>query len=301
MGHFNPSNTMDGILIRVTNGRDSHRGIRISPYEPDLTLGTAIECPRCRETVMLVEYVSSYGKAIRYWCECSCLGVAAGRSAVLSTAAGAYQAQARTGHAHVNRALAAFTLDGFDPTRLDGGEKLVRAARRWLDLIGPLPVAPSYHDDPRCCLYFHSARKGCGKTHLACGLLNAASANDRHTAFADEIAYIEGYWGASLEQKAQLSAEPGEKAWLTILDDLGQRESTGPGLRDAWYDVINPRWLKRGWTVITSNWTPDELLSRGTINEATYSRIVQMTRGQLVTFHGSDQRLPQHNQKASEL
>lgn len=122
--------------------------------------------------------------------------------------------------------------------------------------------------------------------------MNEARQAGRLVAFADETAYIERYWAAPMEEKAKLSALPGERAWLTVLDDLGQRESTGPGLRDAWYDVVNPRWLKRGWTVITSNWTPDELLARGTINEATYSRIVQMTRGQLVTFTGNDQRLP---------
>jgi hypothetical protein len=60
------------------------------------------------------------------------------------------------------------------------------------------------------------------------------------------LAYIERYWATPLEERARLSVRPSEWAWLTVLDDLGQRESTGPGLRDAWYDIINPRWLKRG-------------------------------------------------------
>lgn len=299
---------MDGILVKVLNGRDGLRRISISPYSPDLSPGDEIACPVCNETVRVAEMTvkpprqvkrttgellgGALVRTVRYWTECQCLGAAAQRSTDLTARSTGYQAQQRNGTPPARRDLAAFTLDSFDPTRLEGGEKLVKAALRWLELIAPLPVAPSYRKDPRACLYFYSPGKGRGKTHLAAALMNAAIEQDRHTAFADEISYIESYWAATFETKALLSAEPGERAWLTVLDDLGQRESTSAGLRDAWYDVVNPRWLKRGWTIITSNWTPDELLKQGTINEATYSRIVQMTRGQLVTFNGTDQRLP---------
>lgn len=257
-------------------------------------MGDSIACPRCGEIVTATEYTSSYGKTVRYWSGCSCLGEAADRSAAFSAAASRYQADQRSENAGDTRSLLGFTFETFDPLRLAGGEKLVTAARRWLEQIQPLSVAPSYTDDdaPRPCLYFHSAGKGRGKTHLAGALVNVARQAGRLVAFADEIAYIERYWAATLEEKAKLSALPGERAWLTVLDDLGQRESTGAGLRDAWYDVVNQRWLKRGWTIVTSNWTPDELLTRGSINEATYSRIVQMTRGRLITFTGNDQRLP---------
>lgn len=276
----------------MLNGRDSLRRITISPFSAEL--GDSIACPRCGELVTVTEYTSSYGKTARYWSGCSCLGCAAEKSAALTAASVGYHADARTEIVSDTRSLIGFTLETFDPDRLVGGVKLVAAARRWLESITPLSIAAPWHDEtgPRPCLYFHSAGKGRGKTHLAGALVNEARQGGRLVAFADEIAYIERYWGAGLEEKAKLSALPGERAWLTVLDDLGQRESTGPGLRDAWYDVVNQRWLKRGWTVITSNWTPDELQARGTINEATYSRIVQMTRGQLVTFNGTDQRLP---------
>lgn len=292
MGQFSVNRTMDGILIRVLNGRDSLRQIRISPFSADV--GDSIACPRCGELVTVTEYTSSYGKTARYWSGCSCLGCAAERSAAFTAAAAGYQVDARTEIVSDTHSLIGFTFETFDPDRLMGGVKLVAAARRWLDQIRALSVAPSYQDEdtPRPCLYFHSAGKGRGKTHLASALVNEARAAGRLVAFADEIAYIERYWAAPMEEKAKLSALPGERAWLTVLDDLGQRESTGAGLRDAWYDIVNQRWLKRGWTIITSNWTPDELLARGTFNEATYSRIVQMTRGQLVTFNGNDQRLP---------
>lgn len=289
MGHFNATPTLDGILVRVLNGRDAYRKITISPIACDV--GDSIACPRCGEIVTVTEYTSSFGKTVRYWSGCMCLGDAAATSERLTAASVGYQAAAHGDIGGDMRSLIDFTFTTFDCSRLDGGAKLVAAARRWLELISPLSVAESYHADPRPCLYFYSAGKGRGKTHLAGALLNEARKAGRLVAFADEISYIERYWAAPHEAKEQLSALPGERAWLTVLDDLGQRESTGAGLRDAWYDILNPRWLKRGWTVITSNWTPDELVQRGTINEATYSRMVQMTRGQLVHFDGRDQRL----------
>lgn len=294
MGRFNRLTGMDAsnILRRLLNGRDGRRSIRTSPYSVEL--GTLMCCPRCQAVLEVAEYTNSAGQTLRYWTECVCLFGGAERSAALTAASAAQQVAARVELVEDTTDLSAFTFETFDPHRLTGGPGLVAAAGRWLGLIQPLAVAAPYPDEdaPRPCLYFYSAGKGRGKTHLAGALVNEARHAGRLVAFADEIAYIERYWAASLEEKARLSGLPGERAWLTVLDDLGQRESTGPGLRDAWYDIINPRWLKRGWTVITSNWTPDELLTRGTINEATYSRIVQMTRGQLVTFNGNDQRLP---------
>jgi len=94
----------------------------------------------------------------------------------------------------------------------------------------------------------------------------------------------------SADESRHMGREP-QRHWLTVIDDLGQKERASDTLRDAWYNVINPRWLKRGWLICTSNWTPDELVERGTINAATYSRLVQMTHGKFLTFDGADQRL----------
>lgn len=293
MGHSNDLTTAgSNILHRLLNGRDGRRRIRTSPYSVEL--GATMLCPCCHGVLEVAEYTNSANQTLRYWTECCCLLGGDEKAAALSAASAAAQVAQRVEIVEDSTDLSAFTFETFDANRLTDGVKLVAAAGRWLSLIQPHSVAPSFHDEqtPRPCLYFYSAGKGRGKTHLAGAIVNEARNAGRLVAFADEIAYIERYWAAPLDEKAKLSALPGERAWLTILDDLGQRESTGAGLRDAWYDVVNPRWLKRGWTVITSNWTPDELLARGTINEATYSRIVQMTRGQIVTFNGTDQRLP---------
>lgn len=248
-------------------------------------------CDRCKAAVEWKEYTNSVGKSVRYWSDCQCVHGAVERSIALSAASTALQADQRTEVIADVVNLSAFTFATFRPDKLTNGDRLIGLVCGWLSAIEALPYATSYHEKPRSCLYFYSSGKGRGKTHLAASVLNEARQMGKLAAFADEINYIETYWAAPLEERAKLSALPADKAWLTVFDDMGAKESTSAGLRDAWYDLINPRWLKRGWTVITSNHTPDDLLARGTINEATYSRIVQMTCGQLIEFSGSDQRL----------
>lgn len=232
-------------------------------------------------------------RTIRYWSDCPCINSAIERYEARSAAASALQADYRDPDARVSSGVEHLRLDAFDPSRLVGGEKLLQAAHRWLEGIADLPIASGYHEKPYCCLYFYSPGKGRGKTHLAAGLLNAAAARGKKVAFADEVGYIERYWATPFEQRLAVSGLPGSAAWLTVLDDLGARENPSAGVRDAWYAVLNPRWLKRGWTIITSNHTPEELLGRGTIGDSTYSRLIQMTHGKVITFNGRDQRLPE--------
>lgn len=259
-----------------------------------LPLGTIQECLTCGSPLELCEYTAvwpSGPKTLRYWSDCRCIGRAIDRDRELVLRSELLQTGQRTEVIADPVPIGQFTFETFDPTRLANGAQLIAIVCGWLEAIAGLPVAPSYNDKPRCCLYFYSPGKGRGKTHLAGAIVNQVRADGRRAVLVDEISYIESYWAADFEAKAKLSALPGERAWLTVIDDFGQRESIGPGLRDAWYDIVNPRWLKRGWLIVTSNWTPDELVERGTINAATYSRLVQMTHGKLMTFDGADQRL----------
>lgn len=189
------------------------------------------------------------------------------------------------------RAYQHFALEGFDAARLSGGDRLLSIVQGWLDAISPLSVAPGYDGKPRCCLYFYSPGKGRGKTHLAAALAMQAKAAGKLISIVDEISYVEAYWAASLEGRATIASLPASRAWLTVFDDMGSRENTPAGLRDCWYDLVGPRWLKRGWTIVTSNWTLEELVERGTIDDRVYSRLYQMTGGKIVTFDGADQRL----------
>lgn len=273
----------------LSSGRSGAKTASLRLY--DLPLGTIDTCPTCKAPIELREMPDYKQRPYRYWSDCPCIGHAADRAVELAAQSARLHADQRTEVIADPVPIAQFTFETFDPVRLVNGPRLLDIVRGWLAAIGGLPVATSYHEKPRACLYFYSAGKGRGKTHLAGAIVNQVRADSRRAVLIDEMDYIETFWAASLEARSDLSALPGTRAWLTAIDDMGQRESTGPGLRDAWYDVINARWLKRGWLVITSNYTPDELVERGTINAATYSRLVQMTQNKLVEFDGIDQRL----------
>lgn len=231
-------------------------------------------------------------RTIRYWSDCSCWLLSCDQASDRANGAQEHAADYRV-EALISdvRTYQHFTLDTFDHKRLEGGDQLVRASQRWLEQASALPFADRAYADPRCCLYFYSSGKGRGKTHLAAAVAMLARAAQKTIAIVDEISFVEGYWAASLEARQQLVSAPAERAWLTVFDDMGSRENTPAGLRDCWYDLIGPRWLKRGWTIVTSNWTLKELAERGTIDDRVYSRLFQMTGGKIVTFDGKDQRL----------
>jgi len=254
-------------------------------------IGTQAECPRCHE---LIEYrqLGTPPAAIRYWSDCSCWLAECDRVAARNAGAQEHASDYRAEPIFSDvRQYQHFTFESFDSSRLVGGDKLVAAARRWLEQAGALPFADRTYADPRCCLFFYSGGKGRGKTHLAAAVAMAARAMDKTISIVDETGFLESYWAASFDEKARLTSGPSEKAWLTVFDDMGSREKTPEGLRDLWYDLIGPRWLKRGWTIVTSNWTLDELAARGTIDDRVYSRLYQMTGGKIITFDGADQRL----------
>ncbi len=183
-------------------------------------------------------------------------------------------------------------LDTFDPMRLQGQPNPYQVAMRWLDAIRSYGRTANYRDptSPPAALYLYSAGKGRGKTHLAAGLAWKAKEQHKLTAFIEELSYLRHRWSCGYEQIDAVVALPADRAWLTVIDDMGQRGKTTESVSDVWYEVLNPRWLRAGWTIITSNWTPDELVARGTINDATHSRLMQMTGGHVIKFHGTDQR-----------
>jgi len=287
----------DKVLSQLASGRSGLRQASTTLY--DLPLGTVITCEGkdaggviCNTPVELREMPDHKGRPFRYWSDCPCIGKAADRAVALTAQARALQAHQHGAIVADTADLSAFTFETFDARRLENGAHVVALVRGWLDAIAGLPVAPSYHEKPRACLYLYSAGKGRGKTHLAASALNVARAAGRSAVFVNENDYLESYWAAPLDQRAAISDAPGRRAWLTVIDDMGQRESTGPGMRDAWYDILDPRWLKRGWTIITSNYTPDELHAHGTISAASLSRLTQLCHGKQIELIGTDQRLP---------
>lgn len=204
------------------------------------------------------------------------------------------QAERELGDTGLNR-IVPFTFDTFDARWLQSArreEHPLTIARRWLHGIGNL-LHGSYRDEtlPAPGLYFYSPGKGRGKTHLAGAIANAARAKGKLVAFLEETSYLERRRSCQLMEIERLTALPGDHAWLTVIDDLGQRGKASESVADAWYAVINRRWLKAGWTIFTSNRFPEELVAQGTINEATYSRLMQMIGMRVVFFDGEDRRL----------
>jgi hypothetical protein len=188
-----------------------------------------------------------------------------------------------------------FTFDTFDASWLHSRTQVEHPAliaRHWLHQIHPLPHGDMHAEDgPTPALYFYSPGKGRGKTHLAGALANAAKDMGKLVAFLEETSYLERRWSCPISEIEKLTALPGDRAWLTVIDDLGQRGKASESVADAWYAVINRRWLKAGWTIFTSNLQPHELLEQGTINEATYSRLMHLIRKRVLFFSGDDRRL----------
>jgi DNA replication protein DnaC len=189
--------------------------------------------------------------------------------------------------------VAGMTLASFDPRRLrgDGESHPYTLAARWLAQIADAPLA-DYRDraGPPAALYFYCPGKGRGKTHLAAALAWELRRTRELVCFLHEEGYCTRLWSVPFEQREAAIVAPAERAWLTVLDDLG-RLNPGPGVQNAWDGLVNRRLLRRRWLLVTSNFTLEELLDRGTLSEAAYSRLHQMTRGEYVYFDGEDQRL----------
>jgi hypothetical protein len=191
--------------------------------------------------------------------------------------------------------IARFSLTRFDPDRLRvqlGDENPYSIVTEWLHTIRQRAQG-DYGADPAVALHLYYPGKGTGKTHLAGGAALLARSWGKVVAFIEEVSYLERAWAADFADKERLSMVPGETAWLTVIDDLGQNPpgKDPRGLQKAWYNVINRRWLKCGWTIITTNKTLEELMNQGTLSEAAYSRLYQMTRGEVVLVDAEDQRL----------
>lgn len=192
------------------------------------------------------------------------------------------------------RLIADLTWEALD---VDGNRirEPLEQVMRWLELALAYGNQATYRDpdSPPAALWLYSPGKGRGKTHVAAGAIHAARAVQKLVCFIEEQSYLRRRWGCDFGDVERVVSLPGDRAWLTVIDDLGQRQgSKNPeAFANVWYEIFNARWLKRGWTIVTSNSTPEQLWERQVINDATYSRLRQMTRGQVVAFTGGDYRL----------
>lgn len=271
----------------------------------ELTAASARACPSCGAAQGTMPLPWRGGT--RYvWRPCPCREEALAEGAAREAARRAALQRTHAPAAGVDDldALAqqGLTLERFRRELLEAGpsgEHPLDVATAWLGeaLTAGARAVHADGDGPPALLYLTSPTRGCGKTHLAAGLALAALEAGRTAALVEEKRLLAAYWGGTLEAQERLLARYGERAWLLVIDDLGRRpvrrqgEEETTGVADVWDALINRRYVRGGWTVITSNLTPAELLDAGTINHSTFSRIGQMSRRRLVRFRGIDRRL----------
>jgi len=265
-------------------------------------IGTVASCPQCGQPRQLRETApNAIGRSIRYWSDCACVETDRARSIEISQnasaalrgsrdesgASGAYDVQSLAAAGTLT--LATYHADWLtDPASYD-------TALRWMTDITTVHVVCGYRVGPPAALYFHGPR-GRGKTHLAIALLLLARAAGHRVAILNETKYLHQTrsveFGPAFEH---LVAEPGERAWISLFDDIGKYKPTSRDdqarVQNAWYGVLDRRYNRRRWSILTSEKTLDQLVDQGTLDDALYSRLYEMTRGIELPFTGPDQRL----------
>ncbi|MBC8077889.1 MAG: ATP-binding protein, partial [Chloroflexales bacterium] len=105
---------------------------------------------------------------------------------------------------------------------------------------------------------------GCGKTHLAAAVANAALARGRGTIFAavpDLLDHLKATFAPSSSETYDERFELLRTVDLLVLDDLGTESATA-WAREKLYQLINHRYVQRLPLVVTSNVSLDLLDGR---------------------------------------
>lgn len=132
---------------------------------------------------------------------------------------------------------------------------------------------------------------GCGKTHLAIALADAAVDLGHSLKIIEEAAFIESIKATYADRPATTEAEllaTVNDAWLLIIDDVGTYPVKGADWYQALlYGIINARYVSGLPLVITTNLTPADLALR--LGPRTLSRLGEMALA--LQLDGPDRRL----------
>jgi len=134
---------------------------------------------------------------------------------------------------------------------------------------------------------FVTGPTGCGKTHLAAGIVRALIEVGKRASFrraADLYAQVRASYGAmdDLSETAILAGYCGSP--ILVLDDLASGSLSDHERRIA-LEVIDRRGNDERPTIITSNWTIDEISSK--MDERIASRLRSY---KFIGFKGHDRR-----------
>ncbi|WP_373325662.1 ATP-binding protein [Sporomusa paucivorans] len=177
------------------------------------------------------------------------------------------------------------TFDNFK--RHDNGEAYM-AAQRAANDVGGLGVM----------LY---GKPGTGKTHLAAAIVNARLASGNQAVFVtvpELLSDIRDTIGRGDDTSELLDIV--KSVDLLVMDDMGTERMTA-WVCEQLFSVVNARLMRKKQTVVTTNYTPSELIARMAIRDRhgnidddlpgkrIVSRLTEMC--QKVELRGKDQRL----------
>jgi len=125
---------------------------------------------------------------------------------------------------------------------------------------------------------------GCGKTHLAAAIVNYRYQNGNPALFVvvpDFLDHLRSTFSPDSKISYDQLFEGVKNAPLLVLDDVGT-QSTTPWAQEKLYQVINHRYNARLATVITTNYTTEEIDSR------LITRLVDVKTSTLFTITAPD-------------
>ncbi len=130
---------------------------------------------------------------------------------------------------------------------------------------------------------------GSGKSHLAAAIARAnAGSGAAYATVPDLFSYILSDWNRAEQRIEALSTVS-----LLVLDDMGQEAVSGRGIdqfKEKFFRVLNNRERRNMPTVITSNYTLDELGELDHYSEAIVSRMYGQTEGRRILLAVPDYR-----------
>jgi len=159
-------------------------------------------------------------------------------------------------------------------------------------LAAVLGFCQTYASEPSGWLMLHGrggGMCGSGKSHLAAAIARTnAEQGAAYATVPDLFSYILSDWTLAEQRIEALSS-----VYLLVMDDMGQEAVSGRGVdqfREKFFRVLNNRDRRNLPTVITSNYTLEELGKMDHYSEAVISRLYGQTEGRRILLNVPDYR-----------